>query len=192
MSKRPPQHPSWDKLYELAAAQGGYFTRAQALGAGYSDPLLHYHVARKRLERTGRGQFRLVHFPPSEDEDFVAAWLWSERQGVFSHETALRMHQLSDVLPGEKHLTLPVTWQRRRLKIPAGLILHFANLSARDVEWHGAVRVTSALRTLLDCEADAINPELLSQAKRQAVQRGLVQASDLRKASLRQSVQGRR
>jgi predicted transcriptional regulator of viral defense system len=185
MVERPPARPSWDNLYELAAAQEGYFTRSQAHDIGYSDPLLHYYVARKRLERTGRGLFRLVHFPPSDDEDLVATWLWSRQQGVFSHETALRLHQLSDVLPNEKHLTMPVAWRRRRVKVPAGLVLHFADLPPRNVEWHGAVRVTSPLRTLLDCEADAVNPELLSHAKRQALRRGLVQANDLRRAAAR-------
>src|SRR3954468_5580521 len=115
MVERLPARPSWDKLYELAAAQGGYFARSQANAAGYSDPLLHYYVTRRRLERTARGLFRLVHFPPSDDEDLVAAWLWSGRQGVFSHETALRLHLLSDVLPSEKHLTVPLAWRRRRL-----------------------------------------------------------------------------
>ncbi len=42
-----------------------------------------------------RGVYRLVHFPVGDHEDLTAVWLWSEREGVFSHETALALHDLS-------------------------------------------------------------------------------------------------
>ena len=34
--------PAWDTLYESAAAQAGYVTRAQATDAGYSPQLVDY------------------------------------------------------------------------------------------------------------------------------------------------------
>ena len=74
------------------------------------------------------------------------------------------------------------SWRHRRVKVPKGIVLHFADLPERDIAWHGPLRVTSPLRTLLDCAADAVNPEQLDQAKRQAVRRGLVVASDLKRA----------
>jgi hypothetical protein len=37
-----------------------------------------------------------VHFPAGEHEEPVVVWLWSERQGVFSHQTALGLHGLSE------------------------------------------------------------------------------------------------
>jgi predicted transcriptional regulator of viral defense system len=171
---------AWNKLYAEASAQAGYLTRAQAFAAGYTDPLLHYHVARGHLERVARGTFRLVHFPVSDDEDLVVAWLWSDQEGVFSHETALRLHRLSDVLPAEKHLTLPTAWRRRRIKVPRGLVLHHADLVPSDIAWYGSVRITTPLRTLLDCEAEGVSPEFIEHAKRQAVQQGLIAAKDLR------------
>ena len=30
-----------------------------------------------------------------------AVWLWSEQAGVFSHQTALALHDLSDILPAD-------------------------------------------------------------------------------------------
>src|SRR5262245_31363136 len=116
--------PSWDRLYELATPQAGYFTLAQSRAAGYSPPLLEYYVREGRVERVARGIFRLAHYPPGDHEDLVVAWLWSERLGVFSHETALMLHELSDALPAKQHITVPSTWQRRRLRVPANLILH--------------------------------------------------------------------
>src|SRR5688572_11692776 len=100
--------PNHEELYQLAAQQAGYFTPADAREAGYSSPLLEYHVRVGRFERVRRGVFRFVQFPSAEFEDWVVAWLWSERAGVFSHESALRAHGLSDALPDEKHLSVPL------------------------------------------------------------------------------------
>jgi hypothetical protein len=42
-----------------------------------------------------RGIYRLVHFPAGQHEELVVAWLWSERVGIVSHQTALALHELS-------------------------------------------------------------------------------------------------
>ncbi len=39
MPPPPPDHPDWDRLYEAAAAQEGFFTTRQAADAGYSSQL---------------------------------------------------------------------------------------------------------------------------------------------------------
>ena len=83
--------PDWDHLFEIAAGQAGYFTTKQAAGAGYSTHLLRKHIHAGRVARSRRGIYRLVHFPASEHEELVAAWLWSEQAGVISHQTALSL-----------------------------------------------------------------------------------------------------
>src|SRR5580698_10247278 len=118
-------HPAWERLYESAAAQSGYVTQEQAVEAGYSPQLVRYYVQEGRLERVARGVLRLVHFPSSDHEDLVVLWLWSGKAGVFSHETALMLHDLSDALPAHRHMTVPLGWAKRRLRLPEGLSLHF-------------------------------------------------------------------
>src|SRR5687768_2373690 len=93
------KQPDWNRLYETAVGQEGLFTSLQAADAGYSAQLLVHHVRSGRVLRVRRGIYRIVHFPAGEHEELVAAWLWSERAGVFSHQTALALHELSDVLP---------------------------------------------------------------------------------------------
>jgi predicted transcriptional regulator of viral defense system len=175
MPRRSARGPGPDqgKLYEVAATQAGYFTSRQAAEAGYSLPLLHYHVRARRFERMARGIFRLVQFPASGHEDLVVLWLWSTRQGVFSHETALSLHELSDALPAHRHLTLPLSWAARRLRVPAGSVLHHAELAPEEISWNGPVPVTSVVRTLVDCVAAGADPHLVRQAAGQAVRRGL-------------------
>lgn len=174
-----PNHPSWDRLFETAAGQAGLFTTQQAAEAGYSPQLLVHHVRAGRATRVRRGVYRVVHFPAGEHEDLVAIWLWSEQAGVFSHETALALHDLSDVLPAQIHLTVPGDWRRRRLRAPEGVVVHCADVAPEDRAWVGAVPTTGPRRTLQDCARDGLAPELLQQAAQQALRRGLVGKDDL-------------
>lgn len=169
--------PSWDRLYELAAAQDGYFTLWQAAEAGYSPQLLGDYLKDGKVTRPLRGVYRLVHFPEREHEDLAMLWLWSAQEGVFSHQTALALHGLSDVLPAHVDMTLPRAWKRR--KAPLGLVVHFGHVEEEERRWHGAVPVTSVTRTLRDCVAAALAPDLLRQATMQAIERGLVLRSDI-------------
>src|SRR5437588_5633690 len=174
MGRSTQTKPDWDRLYETALAQEGHFTTQQAVDGGYSSQLLVKYLASGKFTRVRRSVYRLKHLPPGQQEDLVALWLWSDRAGVFSHETALMLHELSDVLPARAHLTLPAEWRRRRLQVPDGVVLHCAAVSKRDRAWVGAVSVTSPARTLADCSADYVCPESLSSAARQALARVMV------------------
>jgi predicted transcriptional regulator of viral defense system len=173
------QGPNWDRLYEIAAAQEGLFTTAQAAQAGYSRPLLAKYLRNDRIRRLRRGVYRLVHFPAGEHEDLIAPWLWAGRTGVFSHETALALHGLSDALPSQVHMTLPASWRDRRLRVPQGIVLHFADVRDRERTWSGTVPVTTAARTLLDCAAARVAPDLVRDAFEEAAERGLVDRGSL-------------
>lgn len=173
------QSPSWEQLYQTLETQEGLFSSDQAADAGYSPQLLAHHVKAGRFVRVARRIYRLVHFPPGEHEELVTIWLWLDRAGVFSHETALWRHELSDVLPTKMHLTLPEAWKKRRLRVPKDVALHHAEVRKRERTWFGAVPVTGVARTLNDCAESGLSPELLQQATRQALQRGLVRKSEL-------------
>ncbi len=180
MARRGNTHkaaPDWDSLFDVAQSQAGYFTTRQAAGVGYSPQLLAY-LRGKKVVRVRRGIYRLVHFPASDHEDLVVLWLWSEQVGVFSHETALALHDLSDVLPGKVHLSLPETWRRRRLRVPVGLVLHFADVGDADRTSYSALPVTTPLRTLVDCIDANVSPDLVRQAIGQARRRGLISVAD--------------
>jgi predicted transcriptional regulator of viral defense system len=188
MAEAQPQRPDWNRLYETAAAQEGLFSTQQAAEAGYSPQLLLHHLSSGRALRVQRGIYRLVHFPAGDHESLVRAWLWSQQAGVFSHRTALALHGLSDAMPARLHLTVPMAWERRRFRLPPGIVLHYAEQVPKgDRTWFGPVPVTSVQRTLNDCARDGLSPELLRQAARQALQRGLVTRESLAdvKASLR-------
>ena len=179
MSPRRARSPDWDRLYATAVAQEGHFTTGQAWTAGYSPQLLRKHCQAGRMARVRRGIYRLSHYPSGEHEHLAVVWLWSEQRGVLSHQTALALHGLSDALPAQVHLTLPARWSTRRFRVPDGVALHFADLSADQRAWFGPVPITTPARTIEDCARAAISPELLRQAARQALRRGLLTRRDL-------------
>lgn len=172
-------HPEWARLYETAAGQEGLFTTQQAADAGYSPQLLIHHLRRGKVARVRRGVYRLVHFPAGEHEELVVAWLWSDLAGVVSHHSALALHALSDVLPARIHLTLPDAWRRRRFRVPDDIVLHHGDIESGDRSWFGAVPATSPRRSLNDCAKNGLSPELLQDAARQAIRRGLVTREEL-------------
>ena len=178
------QQENAQALYKIAAEQGGYFTAAQAREAGYAYSQQHYHRTRGNWQRIDRGIFRLRDFPSGEREDLIRWSLWSRDQkgvpqAVVSHETALTVHELSDVMPERVHLTVPKGFRKR---VPPGCVLHFASLTAEDIEPRPGYSVTTPLRTLLDVASSALSQEHLDFAVKEALERGLVRRSVVRSA----------
>jgi len=167
---------NWDALYALAETQAGHFSAAQASKLGYYPQRLHKHLRARRIGRVRRGIYRLTHYPSDEHEQLVVYWLWSEQQGVFSGETALSLYELSDTLPHKLYLTLPQSWQERRLRVPSGLVLYYEDIPGKDTEWMGPVPVTKPKRTIEDCIEHHLQPDLVQQAIDQAKARGLITA----------------
>jgi predicted transcriptional regulator of viral defense system len=173
------------KLYAAASLQGGYFTAKQAAAAGYRKQHLDYHTQTGNFERVGRGLYRLPDLPASEHDDLIHWSFWSrgrdERpQAVISHETALRIHDLGDVLPERVHLTVPPGFRK---PCPKGCILHRARLSEPDLEHHDGFRVTTPLRTLLDVAIGPVPRDQVEKALREAVRQGLIRRSQIEHAA---------
>ena len=171
--------PAWDALFELAAGQAGLFAASQAAEAGYSAQLLAHHVRSGRVLRVLRGVYRVVHFLGSDEEAAFAAWLWSERAGVVGGEMALALYELSDALPRDVTLLLPVAWGERRLRVPPNVVLDCVALNANERTWFGALPITTPARTLNDCARHGLLPDVLREACARAVRRGLVTRGEL-------------
>src|SRR3990172_11685374 len=117
-----PISPDARALFAIASAQAGYFTAAQARESGYSSQLLAHHARTGRFLRIARGLYRLRDYPSAPREEIVAAWLRAGTDAVVSHESALDLFGLSDVIPNAIHLTVPRA--RRKLARTAGVVVH--------------------------------------------------------------------
>jgi predicted transcriptional regulator of viral defense system len=162
--------PDHDALYQLVEQQAGYFTAMQATEAGFSYSLLSYHVGTGRFNRVRPRVYRIVQFPSSPHEDLYVAWLQAGPQAVISHDSALALYGLSDLLPHRIHVTLPRSASRRRTELQ----LHTKRLEPEDVTRYEGLPVTTVLRTLVDVAAAGLADEQVRQAIQEALRRGLV------------------
>lgn len=169
-------------LYEIAEDRYGFVTSDEAAAAGVPSRRLAELAARGTLEHVSRGIYRLVDFPPSDLDEFMAAMLWPRGvQGVVSHESVLELLGLCDVNPAKIHLTVPVGHRPRR-DLPAAYELHRAHLEDGEVTVHEGIAITTVARAVRDCLDLGTGRELLSQAVAAARERGLLgpaQARDL-------------
>ncbi|GAB4229718.1 MAG: hypothetical protein Tsb0021_07600 [Chlamydiales bacterium] len=172
------------RLYDIASLQQGYFTARQAKEAGYTDSRFAYYVKKGRWTREGRGIYRLANYPVGDRPDLVYWSLWScsrsgEVQGVFSHQTALAIHDLSDVMPAKYHLTVPTSFRKFNAP-PENLVLHFGHLHPHEVLEFEGFKVTSPEKTINDVLLDGRIPEeFVIQAILDGLAKGVISKSRL-------------
>ncbi|MBS0625754.1 MAG: type IV toxin-antitoxin system AbiEi family antitoxin domain-containing protein [Verrucomicrobia bacterium] len=173
-----------DLLFEIADRQQGYFTSQQAEECGFSRPNFHLKLKSGEWIKEQRGIYRLARYPAAERPELVLWTLWSRDkkgtpQGVWSHETALDIHELSDVMPAKMHMSVPKRF-RKKIEIPKILRLHFVDLAESNIEIRQGFKVTTPLQTLIDVIDEGTVPqEFVIQAIREALERGLIFRRDL-------------
>jgi predicted transcriptional regulator of viral defense system len=163
----------WDRVVEHAAEKHGYVTTQDARQLGIDPTQLRLMAARGRLERAGRGVYRVPVLPRGDHDELAAAVAWSRGRGVVSHESALVLHGLADVNPPRIHLTVP----RDNHPRAAGGDLyrtHRHELAASDVMQVDALPVTTVARTIRDCMATGTDPYQLRLAIDRAEAAGTV------------------
>jgi predicted transcriptional regulator of viral defense system len=171
---------NYPELFGLASEQHGYFTAVQARALGISWRLLTHYAKQGRFIRVRRGLYRFRDYPYSPHEEIMSAWLAvGKGVAVVSHESALELLGLSDVIPNAIHVTVPRA-KRHRPNVP-GVSIHTTTgpLNTDDVVTREGIRLTSPTRTILDAAEAGTGPEQIEMAVRQAVRRGLIDPDKL-------------
>jgi len=173
-----------DLLFEIADRHQGYFTSKQAEECGYYRSHFQRYINSGEWLRERRGIYRLARYPVTERPELVIWSLWSqnrkgENQGTWSHETALDIYELSDVMPSKMHLTVPNAF-RKGIAIPNVLTLHYADLREDEVRRQQGYQVTTPIRTLIDILVDGkLSIDLIGQAISDALKSGLISRTEL-------------
>lgn len=173
-----------DLLFDIADRQQGYFTYEQARHCGYYDSHFQRPILSGEWTRVGRGLYRLARYPSTDRPDLVEWSLWSRTkhgdiQGVWSHETALDLYSLCDVMPAKLHMTVPKHF-RKSAPIPPVLKLYFSDLQERDWIEQQGYRVTTPIRTLLDLiESRQLSDEIIEQAVIEGRNRGILMTHEI-------------
>lgn len=188
MRDQPATAPDRMCLFHVASGQAGYFTAEQARGCGYSRALLSHYAKSGRFIRVGHGLYRLREYPSSPREHVLAAWLAvGKHVAVVSHESALDLLGLSDIIPDAVHLTVPRS--RRSLPSAWGVKIHTTERPIAPSErWEReGIAITSPTRSILDAAEKGADPDQIELAVVQAVERGLTTTAELRRAASNRS-----
>jgi predicted transcriptional regulator of viral defense system len=162
--------PDYDQLYKVAESQGGYFAASQARKLGFAWDRLSKNVKNGRFARVAHGVYRLVNFPGSPFEDLFIAWLRTGPNSVISHESALSVYDLSDVLPNEIHIIVPRSSSVRR----KGIRQHTNQLEDSEITTREGLPITTVARTLADVSATGLAKEQVKLAISEGINNGMV------------------
>ena len=168
-------------LTELAAAQWGLVTTAQAQEVGVSRMTLARLVDAGILERVAHGVYATPAVLGDELLGLRTAWVALQPSravtdrladpigaGVVSHASAAQLHGLGALLADEHELTLPTRYQSTR----PGVRVHRATLAPADVTVAAGLPVTTAARTVADLLAAGHDVEHVGQVAADAVRQG--------------------
>jgi predicted transcriptional regulator of viral defense system len=175
--------PNSQMLYDIVEAQAGYFTSKQAAKAGYSWERLSENTSSGKFQRIETGVYRLRQFPTTAMEEFFIALLKAGEKAVISHESALVVYDLSDVMPGIIHVTIPRTSSRRR----NGLQFHTKQISEDEVTVYSGLRVTNIPRTIIDLLESGCDFGIIKDSITQAAKRGMVSYDEIGRFSIGKS-----
>lgn len=177
---------SKDRLFEVADRQQGYFTSTQAEECGFHRSHFHRFIDSGEWTKESRGIYRLSRYPIQDRSELVFWTLWSRNkqgipQGVWSHETALDIYELTDIMPAKMHMTVPSGF-RRSQATPKVLVLHYHDLTDEDVEIRQGYRVTKPLKTLIDViNNQSISLEQVKLGVKQALSHGFISKREIQR-----------
>lgn len=155
---------SRQELYEVAGLQHGYFRTRQALDVGWSRAALNTAVNAGEIRSITYGLYRFAHYPATVGDELHEIQTLAP-DGTFSHETALTLFGLSDLLPRTTHLIIrPGSGFKPR----PGLTIHHMRLAPDERVLRDGLWLTAPLRTFIDAARAGAEPDQLLAAARQA------------------------
>ncbi len=169
---------TYNRIFEVALDQYGYFTAKQARENGVSTQALAKMVSRGTVGRQGRGLYNIPAIPVGSLAPYMEAVLWPYPvRGIISHETALDLYDVSDINPASVHITVPQTFRSRRVP-PRHYALHRAHVNTEEVGSIEGIPVTTLRRTILDCYVANVGSELVAQSIENGLLKGRLSIDD--------------
>ncbi len=162
-------------ILKAAALQQGYFRTQQAIEAGWTRRALNWAASTGEIEKIRYGLYRFAHFPNTPNDELYELQTLAPA-GTFSHETALTLFGLSDLLPRTTHFTVP---PGSGFKPRPGVTIHHQALAADERVLRDGLWLTSLPRTLLDAARSGVDPDQLLAAAREARDRAMLLPDEL-------------
>ena len=142
-----------DSLQSVLSQNGGTVTTAQANDVGISNERLRLLVKSSDLERFAFG----VYISLNEFTDKMYALQLRRPKSIYSHETALFLHDLTDRDPISYTVTVPTGYNTTRLRADGLTVftikreLHEVGVTRLSTMFGNDVAVYGLERTICDC-----------------------------------------
>lgn len=95
-----------EEIIKMAKGNNGTVTTAMVVAAGFSRGNIKYLVDKGMLEKSSRG----IYILPEVWEDEIFNLQNRFKRGIYSHETALFLWDLTDRTPNRYHMTFPMNY----------------------------------------------------------------------------------
>jgi predicted transcriptional regulator of viral defense system len=138
-----------------AAGLGAFFRPSQLEAAGMTRDQLPALIRSGKVERIGRGLYRLADAEPTENYSLAMACARVSKS-IICLLSALRVHGIGTQAPAEVWLAIPHKARRPRLRELRLRIVRFSGpawtFGVQETEFEGVkARITSPARTVADC-----------------------------------------
>lgn len=141
-----------EEIIRMAKENNGTVTTAMVVAAGFSRGNIKYLVDKGMIEKSARG----IYILPEVWDDEIFNLQNRFKRGIYSHETALFLWDLTDRTPNRYHMTFPTNYNLTNPKeenvqcVQCAEVLY--ELGIADVMTPGgnSVRAYSVERTLCD------------------------------------------
>lgn len=158
----------FDDIYEVAADNYGLVTSAQARDIGVTKAELSRWVANERLERRGRGVYKLVKYIPTDLDPYAEAIALVGDGSFLMGETVLAMHGLALVNPRRLSVGTPA---RIRKSIPDWIAP--VTVKGKTTTQYEGIPSQTVAEAILDCRG-SVMLERLRDATEVAREQGLI------------------
>lgn len=101
-----------EEIIKMAKENNGIVTTAMVVAAGFSRGNIKYLVDKGMIEKSARG----VYILPKVWDDEIFNLQNRFKRGIYSHETALFLWDLTDRTPNRYHMTFPVNYNLTKPK----------------------------------------------------------------------------
>ncbi|MBS4030788.1 MAG: type IV toxin-antitoxin system AbiEi family antitoxin domain-containing protein [Clostridiales bacterium] len=145
--------PLPSELQILLHQNGGTVTTAQANDAGFSNERLRLLVGSGNLERAGHG----VYISPEDIPDKMYIAQLRRPKLIYSHETSLFLHELTDRDPINSSVTVPTGYNAKNLREEGFTVfsvkreLHELGTVQMETMFGHPVTTYGLERTICDC-----------------------------------------
>ena len=95
-----------EEIIKMAKGNNGTVTTAMVVAAGFSRGNIKYLVDKGVIEKSSRG----IYILPEVWDDEIFNLQNRFKRGVYSHETALFLWDLTDRTPNKYHMTFPMNY----------------------------------------------------------------------------------